>query len=90
MLQPAKPRRERSAFSMSGVRSTLSSGDERLRSNPNQGAAVKTSPYHSSNPSDPDVHHDHTNCPNGQQIPAANRRSGTGGFPRCGNCKRMD
>lgn len=47
-------------------------------------------PYHSSNPSDPDVHHDYSDCPNGQQIPAANRRSGTGGYPRCANCKRMD
>ncbi len=50
---------------------------------------MKTTAYHSSNPSDPDVHHDHSNCPSGQQIPAHNRLSGTGGYHRCGHCKNM-
>lgn len=50
---------------------------------------MKTTAYHSSNPSDPDVYHDHSNCPSGQQIPAHNRLSGTGGYPRCGHCKNM-
>ena len=40
----------------------------------------KVSPYHSSNPSDPDVYHDHDECPTGQQIPAHNRVPGTGGY----------
>lgn len=49
----------------------------------------KVSPYHSTNPRDPDVYHDHDNCPNGQQIPARNRAPGTGGYPRCQNCQRL-
>ena len=48
---------------------------------------MKVSAYHSSNQSDPDVHHDHSDCPTGQQIPAHNRVSGTGGFPRCKQCR---
>lgn len=46
----------------------------------------KVSPYHSSNPSDPDVYHDHSDCPTGQQIPDRNRVSGTGGYRRCTQC----
>jgi hypothetical protein len=42
---------------------------------------MKTTPYHSSNLADPHVHHDHSDCPAGKQIPAANRRSGTNGCP---------
>ena len=38
---------------------------------------MKVSAYHSSNPSDPDVYHDHDNCPTGEQIPAHNRVPGT-------------
>lgn len=34
-------------------------------------------PYHSIDPSDPDVYHDYEDCPNGQQIPPKNRRDGT-------------
>jgi hypothetical protein len=48
--------------------------------------SMKVSPFHSSNPSDPDVHHDHSDCPTGQQIPERNKVSGTGGFPRCKQC----
>jgi hypothetical protein len=51
---------------------------------------AKVAPYHSSNPSDPDVYHDHDNCPTGQQIPAANRVSGTDGYRRCQQCTQMD
>lgn len=47
------------------------------------------SAYHSSNPSDPDVYHDHEHCPTGQQIPASNRVSGTGGNDRCKQCIAM-
>jgi hypothetical protein len=50
---------------------------------------MKVSAYYSIHPSDPDVYHDHSDCPSGQQIPAANRRSGTGGHPRCGHCIKM-
>lgn len=42
---------------------------------------VKVSAYHSINPSDPDVYHDHSDCPTGQQIPAHNRRPGTNELP---------
>ncbi len=48
---------------------------------------MKVSTYHSSNQSDPDVHHDHNDCPTGQQIPAHNKVNGTGGFPRCQQCR---
>ncbi len=42
--------------------------------------------YHSSNQSDPDIHHNHSDCPTGQQIPAHNKLDGTGGYPRCKQC----
>lgn len=51
---------------------------------------AKVSPYHSSDPTDPDVHHDHDNCPSGQQIPPENKRPGKGGHPRCKHCKDLD
>jgi hypothetical protein len=51
---------------------------------------AKVSAYHSTNPSDPDVYHDYDNCPTGQQIPARNRASGTGGNRRCLHCVDMD
>lgn len=50
---------------------------------------MKVSAYHSSNPSDPDVYHDHDDCPSGQQIPWQNKQSGTGGYPRCKHCRDM-
>jgi len=49
----------------------------------------KVSNYHSSNPSDPDVHHDQSTCPTGQQIPAQNKVSGTGGYRKCKQCTDM-
>jgi hypothetical protein len=51
---------------------------------------MKVSPYHSSDPTDPDVYHDHDNCPSGQQIPKKNRRPGTGGHRRCKHCVKLD
>jgi hypothetical protein len=51
--------------------------------------AIPTSPYHSADPTDPRVYHDYSDCPNGQQIKPENRRSGQGGLPRCGSCKRF-
>jgi len=45
--------------------------------------------YHSSNLSDPDVYHDHDDCPTGKQIPSRNRVSGTGGYRKCKDCNRL-
>lgn len=45
--------------------------------------------YHSTNPSDPDVHHVFSDCPNGEQIPERNKRQGTNGWPMCGTCRNM-
>ena len=42
--------------------------------------------FHSSNPTDPDVHHVCSRCGPGQQIPERNRVSGTGGHRRCQVC----
>jgi hypothetical protein len=51
---------------------------------------AKVPPYHSSNPDDPDVWHDHDNCPAGSQIPARNLIAGKGsGNRRCRLCERM-
>ena len=49
----------------------------------------KVSPYHSTNPSDPDVYHDHDDCPPGSQIPPHKRAAGTGGHRRCHTCESM-
>jgi hypothetical protein len=51
---------------------------------------AKVPPYHSSNPSDPDVYHDYDDCPTGQQIPAHNKVQGTGGYRRCHQCRAKD
>jgi hypothetical protein len=45
------------------------------------------SPYYSINPSDPDVHHNHSDCLSGKQIPAHNKRPGTNNFPLCKHCR---
>lgn len=50
---------------------------------------MKVTAYHSSNLSDPDVYHDHDNCPSGQQIPWYNKVTGTGNHPRCKHCRDM-
>jgi hypothetical protein len=50
---------------------------------------MKVSAYYSTNPSDPDVYHDHDDCPVGQQIPAHNKRQGTNGYRRCLSCTKM-
>jgi hypothetical protein len=48
---------------------------------------AKVDPYYSINPSDPDVWHDRDDCPNGQQIPAHNRRQGKpAGYRKCDRC----
>jgi hypothetical protein len=53
----------------------------------------KVSPYYSINPTDPDVWHDHDDCPSGQQIPAKNKRQGEGpndSYRKCEHCRAMD
>ena len=40
-------------------------------------------------PPRPDVYHDHSDCPVGEAIPAATRRPGTAGRPRCANCVKL-
>ena len=50
---------------------------------------MKVAPYHSSNPSDPDVYHDQSECPSGKQIPLKNRRVGDGGYRKCKHCADM-
>ncbi len=45
--------------------------------------------YHSTNQTDPDVHHVHDNCPIGQQIPLRNRRQGTNDRRLCDHCRIM-
>ena len=47
---------------------------------------MRVAAYHSTNQSDPDVHHDDNNCPVGKQIPDRNKRSGTNGWPRYKRC----
>jgi hypothetical protein len=51
--------------------------------------ARRTSPYHSSDPRDPRVYHDYSDCPNGEQISPSNKRQGTGNLPRCGTCQNL-
>ena len=50
---------------------------------------MRVPPYHSTNATDPDVHHTHDNCPSGQQIPAHNKRPGTNTWPLCKHCASM-
>jgi hypothetical protein len=44
---------------------------------------AKTDPFHSDKRN---VHHNNTNCTEGNNIEKENRRSGTGGKPLCKNC----
>jgi hypothetical protein len=46
-------------------------------------------PYHSTNPTDPDVYHVFSDCPNGQQIPPENHAWGTNDWGLCGSCRNM-
>jgi hypothetical protein len=51
---------------------------------------AKVAPHHSTNPTDPDVYHDHDDCPAATQIPPKNRAAGTGGHRRCKLCIGTD
>lgn len=35
------------------------------------------------------VYHDHNNCPDGKRIKKEHRTPGTGGRPRCDECKKL-
>lgn len=50
---------------------------------------MKCPAYYSINPSDPDVYHDQSDCPSGQQIPQSNRRPGTNNKRRCERCVKL-
>jgi len=50
---------------------------------------AKVAPYYSLALSDPDVYHDHDNCPSGQRVPYWNKRPGTNNYSRCERCERM-
>jgi hypothetical protein len=50
---------------------------------------MRVTPYHSINPTDPDVYHVHSNCPSGTQIPAGNKRDGTNNRRICQTCAGM-
>jgi hypothetical protein len=50
---------------------------------------MRVSPFHSTNPADPDVHHVHNDCPSGKQIPAQSKRQGTNGHRLCRTCASM-
>jgi hypothetical protein len=52
--------------------------------------AAPSAPYHSTDPTDPQVYHDYSDCPNGQQIKPDNLAAGDGGLPRCGSCENLD
>lgn len=36
------------------------------------------------------VHHNNSNCPPGRDIPAKERRAGTGGYRLCDDCKKLN
>lgn len=53
-----------------------------------------TSPFYSVNevkkPEGNRVHHNNTACPPGRDIPANERRAGTGGYRLCDDCRRLN
>ena len=50
---------------------------------------ARISPVHSTNPTDPDVYHECSNCQYYQQIPDRNKAAGTGGYRRCDRCTSL-
>ena len=49
---------------------------------------MKVAPYHSIKPGTK-VHHNHSECTEGNNIEAYYKRPGTGGHPLCEHCKRL-
>jgi hypothetical protein len=55
---------------------------------------VKVAPYYtitpeSGEPRHRDVYHDHDNCSDGQRILPKHKVRGTGGLPKCDECKSL-
>jgi len=49
----------------------------------------KVAPFHSKLPRTT-VHHNNSKCTEGNNIESRNRKPGTGGFPLCNHCKRLN
>jgi hypothetical protein len=60
------------------------------RSDQEKDMATRSYPYHSKDQRDPQVFHDYSDCPNGQQIAPGNWAIGTGELDLCGSCARLD
>jgi len=50
---------------------------------------AKVEPFHSTAPNDPNVHHNNSDCTEGNNIEPENKASGTGGHPLCSHCARL-
>jgi hypothetical protein len=50
---------------------------------------AKVTPFHSVEPRARNVYHDQTACTEGNNIEDRNKRSGTGGRPKCEHCIRL-
>jgi hypothetical protein len=46
-------------------------------------------PYYSVASTDPPVHHNKSNCPDGERIKPQYKRFGTGGRPLCRECPKV-
>ena len=51
---------------------------------------TKVKPFHSSNPTNPDVHHIFVDCHRAELIPPRNRRTGKGGYRLCIPCFTLE
>lgn len=51
---------------------------------------AKVNAWHSTKHDAKPVHHDNTECTEGNNIETKYRASGTGGHPKCAHCKRLD
>lgn len=48
----------------------------------------KVAPFHRERPGE--KYHDNSRCGPGSEIPAHLRKSGTGGYPHCSECARLN
>jgi hypothetical protein len=48
------------------------------------------SPWHSAAPNDRKVYHNNDKCTEGNNIEARNIRQGTGGYPLCKHCAKLN
>ena len=51
---------------------------------------AKVAAFHSTAPNDPKKYHDQSTCTEGNNIETKNRTSGTGGYPKCDHCSRIE